>query len=327
MSATSSGISAHREEVAAHGGDHRRQSAPRRRRQRGHVTRPRRLVEPVPREELLHLVDHDQEPRLQGAIRRATLPLRVGDRTQRGPEDQVHVVRVVAQRPRQPRRVDAAGAELGQGRVAEKRLGQSVERVAGRVAGTDHAPAPDIDPLHPARRRHQGVHQTGADERRLARPAHPEDQQERAVSFGLLLEGLLDRRQRPCAAVKHRRVLQAKRLQARIGNAVTDDFAFPGLARLLGFLADQLAQVRFELLLELVRRLERVKRRLERAVFVKEPTPDERLERRELLQSPLPLGLVVERKWGVAHPAVNDKVGSPAPSIRLGRRLQLINRP
>ena len=94
-----------------------------------------------------------------------------------------------------------------------------------------------------------------------------------------------------------------------------DDLPFSGLARLLGFLdllADQLAQVRFELLLELVGRLERVERRLERAVLVEEPAPDERLERRELLQPPLPLGLVVEWQRGVARPAVNDNVGSPA---------------
>ena len=267
---------------------------------------------------------------VERAIRRAALPLRIGDRAQRGPEDQVHVVRVVAQRPRQPRRVDAAGAELGQGRVAEKRLGQGVERVAGRVAGTDHAPAPDVDPLDPAGRRRQGVQQTSADQRRFARPAHPENQQERAVSSGLRPQRLLDRRQRPRAAVKHRRVLQAKHLQARIGNAVKDDLAFPRPARLLGFLdllADQLAQVRFELLLELVGRLERVERRLERAVVVEEPAPDERLERLELLQPPLPLGLVVERQRRVARPAVNDEVGSPARSIRLGRRLQLVDRP
>ena len=100
-------------------------------------------------------------------------------------EDQVHVVRVVAQRPRQALRIDAGGAELGQGRVAEERLGQGVERVAGRVAGTDPAPAPDVHFRDPAGDCRQGVHQTGADQRRLARPAHAEGQQERTVPSGL----------------------------------------------------------------------------------------------------------------------------------------------
>jgi hypothetical protein len=112
------------------------------------------------------------------------------------------------------------------------------------------------------------------------------------MTSGLRLERLLYCRQRTRAAVKDRRVLQAKRLQARVGNAVKDDLAFPRPARLLGFLdlvADQLAEVGFELLLELVGRLKRVERRLERAIVVEAPAPDERLERRELIQPPLPL--------------------------------------
>ncbi len=95
---------------------------------------------------------------------------------------------------------------------------------------------------------------------------------------------------------------------------------------LVDLLTNQLAQVRLELLLELVGRLERVKRRLERAVVVEEPAPDEAVERLELLQPPLPLGLVVQRKRRVAGPAVYDEVGSPARSMRLGCSLQLVHR-
>ncbi|HKI21322.1 MAG TPA: hypothetical protein VKA15_25735, partial [Isosphaeraceae bacterium] len=108
-----------------------------------------------------------------------------------------------------------------------------------------------------------------------------------------------------------------------------DDFAFAKPTRLFGFLdllADQLAQVRFELLLELVGCLERVERSLERAVVVEEPAPDELLESLELLQPPLRLGLVVKRKRRIARLAVNDEVGSPARSISLGSRLQLVHR-
>ena len=76
-----------------------------------------------------------------------------------------------------------------------------------------------------------------------------------------------------------------------------DDLTVPQPGRLFGlldFLADQLAKVRFELLLELVRRLERMERRLERAVVVEELAPDEALQRLELLPLLLPFRLVVE---------------------------------
>jgi len=111
---------------------------------------------------------------------------------------------------------------------------------------------------------------------------------------------------------------------------VKDDLAFRQPARQLSFIdlfADQDAQVRFELLLELVGHLEGAEGRLERAVVVEEPAPDECLERRELLQPQLPLGLVVQRQRRVSGPTVNDEVRSSARSIGFGRRLQLVDRP
>ena len=141
---------------------------------------------------------------------------------------------------------------------------ERVENVAQAVARTkDHSPA-EADAFDHAGTR-EGRQHAGPNERRLAAAAHAEHEEKGPPRFRLALEAIDHFADRLGAAEEDRFVLEVELLQAAEGRSVQPgwrqgDAGFRRDARGRQAAIDQLAEVVFDVLLEIVGAFEGVKR-------------------------------------------------------------------
>ena len=267
-------------------------------------------------EDFLELIDDQQQPNLRRPIeplrplqRRGDalqgLTDRVGGGERRGPREsrEVRRRRVVARR------------EFGQSLGAVERVSQAEKEIAARFGRPDRSAPPGVDagdrPGLAKARREARPH-----ERRLARAAHAEHQQERPLRLAQPLAQLLDD---AAPAEEHRGVFLVERLKAAKRRA--QPFDRPNHRRCAEDAAalQPLAQVLLDQRLEFVGRGEIVVAGDEMPGFADEPLLPETVER-EPLRSLLVEPLGAQQHLG--RLAVGQHVGSAALARGLHRVLE-----
>ena len=219
--------------------------------------------------------------------------------------------------------------QLRQGIGAQQRRCQPLERRRREVGGMDDDMAPGRLAAGHAwdhAGRHEIGHQPGAYQRRLAGAAGPQDQHEGLVLGGALDQRLGDLALGALAAEEDGGVLAVEGLQAAVGRA-RPPFDACAVARRrrapqqLGQApAQQLAQVLFELGLELLQGGEAVERGLEVAARVLEVGLPEILQRLPLVPDLVELVDAAEAREALALLAVDQEVGHAAALLARGQR-------
>ncbi len=275
-------------------------------------------------EQLFELIDEEQQSglRLPGCfLGRLQNSGRLGDRSldhHRGRGGGL------AQRPGQLSCRGSVVGQFGQGLRMEQGGRERVENVAQAVARTkDHSPA-EADAFDHAGTR-EGRQHAGPNERRLAAAAHAEHEEKGPPRFRLALEAIDHFADRLGAAEEDRFVLEVELLQAAEGRSVQPgwrqgDAGFRRDARGRQAAIDQLAEVVFDVLLEIVGAFEGVKRGDQGAFLVREPFLEEGFQGLDLakgLGAALSVAQVGER---FRRFAIDQQIGNaflPSPFDRL----------